>query len=88
MIHFGRERGRRTGRLRLINDTIVSPFSTPVVLLDGEGVSAELSACKLEAIKTVEGGPFQIRSSEASPAYRWKGNGRWEPTKDRFIGAG
>lgn len=84
-IHFGQERGRRVGTLRLQNCTITSPFSTPVVVLTGEATSAEVRDCAIEGrlpegVANGIGGP--------APRYRWAGNGRWIPTKERFVGAG
>jgi hypothetical protein len=88
VIHFGRERGRRDGTLWLANDTIVTPFSTPAIALDGDEVSADLVNCVIKATTVAVGGPTKIRKDDISPAFRYVGKGRWVPTKDKFIGAG
>ena len=85
VVHFGREKGRRTGTLRLVNDTIESPFSTPVMTLSGEGVSAEAMNCLVRAPAL---GPAKVRKDAIWPAFRWAGKGRWKPSKAAFIGAG
>lgn len=88
VIHFGREHGRRIGRLTVLNATITTPFATPVVSLTGGEVSAEFVDCVIKAKAIVEGGPSTVRTAPTSPEYRWAGNGKWERTKARFVGAG
>jgi len=45
VIHFGQESGHRVGNLYLINDTIRTSSSSPVVLLDSPDASVEMDNC-------------------------------------------
>lgn len=42
VIHFGREKGIRRGGLWLIQDTIITPFASAVIQMDGDHVHADL----------------------------------------------
>ncbi len=88
VIHFGREKGRRVGMVKLINDTIETPFSTPVVMLDGGEVAADLLNCIVKGKTIAEGGPSTVRTDSTFPAYRWAGQGTWIKSTDPFKGAG
>ena len=41
VIHFGKEKGARVGNLYLIGNTIVTPFSSPVVLVTSPGTTVD-----------------------------------------------
>lgn len=92
VIHFGQERGTRNGVLFAINNTIESPFSTPIFALDPPTVRLELFnnivAGKPEAPRE----PFYLdgqgKKQPGRPTYRYMGNGKWTPTKEKFVGAG
>ena len=84
VIHFGKENGRRRGTLLLDHCTIESPFSTPVIALDG-GADARAFDCLVLA---ADPGPVTLLTGAPSPAWRWKGRGVWEATKTTFLGAG
>ena len=84
VIHFGREKGERLGTLSLDHCTVESPFSTPVIALDEGGV-ARLSDCRILAANP---GPVTVRNGKPSPAWRWRGAGRWERATGIFDGAG
>ena len=85
VIHFGQESGKRVGKLTLQNVTIDSPFGTAVVVLSGTETTAEIWDSKIR-------GPLPEglipKTGRPSPAFRWSGEGKWTPTKDRFLGAG
>lgn len=88
VIHFGREKGRRVGTLRLVNDTIETPFSTPMAMLDGGEVSVDLLNCIVKAKSIAEGGPSTVRTDNTFPTYRWAGEGKWTKSTGHFVGAG
>lgn len=84
VVHFGREKGRRDGTLRLDHCTIDSPFSTPVVELD-PGTRAEAASLLVHAPNL---GPVVRLPETATPSYRWLGDGRWAKASGPFVGAG
>ena len=88
VVHFGRENGRRVGTLRLVNDTLTTPFSSPAILLSGGEVATEIKSCEIAAKATVEGGPSTVDAKPRAPGFRWAGGGKWAPTKAGFVGAG
>ncbi len=84
VVHFGHEKGRRLGTLRFDHCTIESPFSAPVVALEG-GTTAEAVDCLVQASHL---GDVGVRTGAPAPTYRWAGEGRWTKATGSFVGAG
>ena len=64
VIHFGREHGVRRGGLWLIHCTVLTPFASAVIALDGEGVHAELDDDIV--VNASEAGPTLVDAGDRS----------------------
>ena len=86
VIHFGREHGIRRGGLWLLHCTVLTPFASAIVALDGEGVHAELDDDVV--VNTEQAAPTLIEATGGASQGSVSGARNWLSAGYALTGTG